>query len=130
METCRMDDRPIVCRHAGLWSSAAHHGLATIEVLGTRQSAEGRRDIPVAQRLASGIAEGRWDRGILVCGTGVGMAIAANKVAGCRAALAWSAETAQLAREHNNAQVIGVGARMHTAEEARAAVDELHAARD
>ncbi|MGH3612277.1 MAG: RpiB/LacA/LacB family sugar-phosphate isomerase, partial [Pseudonocardia sp.] len=39
---------------------------------------------------------------------------AANKVPGCRAALAWSEETARLAREHNDAQVIGIGARMHT----------------
>ncbi len=56
--------------------------------------------------------------GIVLGGSGNGEQIAANKVPGCRAALAWSVETAQLAREHNNAQVAGIGARMHTAEQA------------
>jgi ribose 5-phosphate isomerase B len=56
--------------------------------------------------------------GIVIGGSGNGEQIAANKVPGCRAALAWNVETAQLAREHNNAQVVGIGARMHTAAEA------------
>jgi ribose 5-phosphate isomerase B len=61
--------------------------------------------------------------GIVLGGSGNGEQIAANKVKGCRAALAWSPETASLAREHNDAQVIGIGARMHTPEEAAAIVD-------
>jgi ribose 5-phosphate isomerase B len=61
--------------------------------------------------------------GIVIGGSGNGEQIAANKVAGCRAALTWSVETAMLAREHNDAQVAGVGARMHTAEEATAIVE-------
>ncbi|HEV8560926.1 MAG TPA: ribose-5-phosphate isomerase [Actinophytocola sp.] len=61
--------------------------------------------------------------GIVIGGSGNGEQIAANKVAGCRAALTWSVETATLAREHNDAQVAGVGARMHTAEEATAIVE-------
>jgi ribose 5-phosphate isomerase B len=56
--------------------------------------------------------------GVVVGGSGNGEQIAANKVPGCRAALAWNTETAQLAREHNNAQVVGIGARMHTPDEA------------
>jgi len=56
--------------------------------------------------------------GIVVGGSGNGEQIAANKVPGARAALAWSIETAQLAREHNHAQLIGIGARMHTAVQA------------
>ncbi|AOS62407.1 ribose-5-phosphate isomerase [Actinoalloteichus hymeniacidonis] len=56
--------------------------------------------------------------GIVIGGSGNGEQIAANKVPGARAALAWSQETARLARRHNNAQLIGVGARMHTTEEA------------
>jgi ribose 5-phosphate isomerase B len=56
--------------------------------------------------------------GIVIGGSGNGEQIAANKVPGCRAALAWSVETATLAREHNNAQVVAIGARMHTAAEA------------
>jgi ribose 5-phosphate isomerase B len=56
--------------------------------------------------------------GVVIGGSGNGEQIAANKVPGCRAALAWSVETAQLAREHNDALVVGVGARMHTPEQA------------
>ena len=56
--------------------------------------------------------------GIVIGGSGNGEQIAANKVPGCRAALAWNAETATLCREHNNAQVVGIGARMHTVEQA------------
>jgi ribose 5-phosphate isomerase B len=52
--------------------------------------------------------------GIVIGGSGNGEQISANKVPGCRAALAWSVETATLAREHNNAHVVGIGARMHT----------------
>jgi len=61
--------------------------------------------------------------GVVVGGSGNGEQIAANKVRGCRAALAWSVQTAQLAREHNDAQVIGIGARRHTVQEALAIVD-------
>ncbi len=52
------------------------------------------------------------EQGILVCGSGNGMQIAANKVRGVRAALAWNEETARLARQHNNANVLSVPARM------------------
>ncbi len=66
--------------------------------------------------------------GIVLGGSGNGEQIAANKVPGARCALAWSVETAKLAREHNNAQLIGIGGRMHTEEEALAIVDAfLHA---
>ena len=61
--------------------------------------------------------------GVVIGGSGNGEQIAANKVPGCRAALAYNTETATLAREHNNAQVAGVGARMHSTEEALAIVD-------
>ncbi|MCT1694825.1 ribose-5-phosphate isomerase [Corynebacterium sanguinis] len=61
--------------------------------------------------------------GIVLGGSGNGEQIAANKVKGARCALAWSTETARLAREHNNAQLIGIGGRMHTEEEALAIVD-------
>ena len=56
--------------------------------------------------------------GIVFGGSGNGEQIAANKVKGIRAALVWSQATAQLAREHNNANVISIGARLHTLEEA------------
>jgi ribose 5-phosphate isomerase B len=61
--------------------------------------------------------------GIVIGGSGNGEQIAANKVPGARAALAWSVETARLCRQHNNAQLIGVGARMHSTEEATEIVD-------
>ncbi|AHH94911.1 ribose-5-phosphate isomerase [Kutzneria viridogrisea] len=61
--------------------------------------------------------------GVVIGGSGNGEQIAANKVPGARAALAWSVQTATLAREHNNAQVVGVGARMHSTEEATAIVE-------
>ncbi|MGC3993225.1 MAG: ribose-5-phosphate isomerase [Propionicimonas sp.] len=55
--------------------------------------------------------------GIVIGGSGNGEQIAANKVAGARAALAWSEETARLAREHNDANVVAIGGRLHTVEE-------------
>ena len=61
--------------------------------------------------------------GIVIGGSGNGEQIAANKVPGARCALAWSTETASLARQHNNAQLIGIGGRMHTVEEALGFVD-------
>ena len=61
--------------------------------------------------------------GIVIGGSGNGEQIAANKVSGARAALAWNLQTARLAREHNNANVVGIGARMHTSEEALEIID-------
>ncbi|MGH3848483.1 MAG: ribose-5-phosphate isomerase [Pseudonocardiaceae bacterium] len=61
--------------------------------------------------------------GVVIGGSGNGEQISANKVRGCRAALTWSTETAQLAREHNDAQVVGIGARMHTPAEAAEIVE-------
>jgi ribose 5-phosphate isomerase B len=61
--------------------------------------------------------------GIVIGGSGNGEQIAANKVPGIRCALAWSVETASLARQHNNAQVVSIGGRMHTVEEALTFVD-------
>jgi ribose 5-phosphate isomerase B len=66
--------------------------------------------------------------GIVIGGSGNGEQIAANKVPGVRCALAWSVETAQLARQHNNAQVMGIGGRMHSTEDALAIVDAFLAA--
>ncbi|MDD4866904.1 MAG: ribose-5-phosphate isomerase [Mycobacterium sp.] len=61
--------------------------------------------------------------GIVLGGSGNGEQIAANKVPGVRCALAWNVEVAKLAREHNNAQLIGIGGRMHTVPEVLAMVD-------
>ena len=64
-----------------------------------------------ARKVAEQVADGRVAQGLLVCGSGTGMAITANKVPGVRAAVAWSEETARLARQHNDANVLAIGAR-------------------
>ncbi len=69
------------------------------------------------------VVEDPGSLGIVIGGSGNGEQIAANKVAGVRAALAWSTETAQLGRQHNNANVVAVGARMHDEQTAAGFVD-------
>src|SRR5437870_701542 len=64
-----------------------------------------------AQPVASEVARGHSDRGILVCSTGIGMAIAANKIDGVRAAPAQSEDEVHLTREHNDANVLTLGAK-------------------
>lgn len=64
-----------------------------------------------AKLVGEAVVRGEAERGILVCGSGIGMSIAANKVPGVRAALVWNAETARLARQHNDANVVAIGAR-------------------
>jgi ribose 5-phosphate isomerase B len=64
-----------------------------------------------ARKVAKSIASGEYEQGLLVCGSGTGMAIAANKVKGVRAAVAWNEDIARLAREHNNANVLALPAR-------------------
>jgi ribose 5-phosphate isomerase B len=69
------------------------------------------------------VAKGECHRGILICGTGIGMSIAANKVPGIRCGLAHSVDTARLAANHNNAQVLALGARIVDAATAIAMVE-------
>jgi ribose 5-phosphate isomerase B len=76
-----------------------------------------------AAKVAHAVTEGGYDRGILVCGTGIGMAIAANKVRGIRAAPVVDEESARLMREHNNANVLALGARVTPADTARLLVN-------
>ena len=66
----------------------------------------------VAAEVAQAVARGEHDRALLVCGTGLGMAIAANKVPGVRAATAHDPYSAERARKSNNAQVVTMGARI------------------
>jgi ribose 5-phosphate isomerase B len=73
---------------------------------------------PFCIRAAAWVAAEPDSLGVVLGGSGNGEQIAANKVQGVRAALAWSEETAALAREHNDANVLSLGARMHTREEA------------
>ena len=64
------------------------------------------------EKVARAVTEGRADCGILICGTGVGISIAANKVKGIRAAVCSDVTTARLVKEHNNANIIAFGARI------------------
>lgn len=64
-----------------------------------------------ARKVGEAVVKGEFDKGILVCGSGTGMAIAANKVPGIRAAVAWNEEIARLSRQHNNANVLSLAAR-------------------
>jgi ribose 5-phosphate isomerase B len=73
---------------------------------------------PYVMRAAAGVAGDPGSAGIVIGGSGNGEQIAANKIDGIRAALAWNNETARLARLHNDANVLSLGARMHPVQEA------------
>jgi ribose 5-phosphate isomerase B len=70
-----------------------------------------------AKKVADAVSDGEFEQGLLVCGSGTGMAIAANKVHGVRAAVAWSPDIARLARQHNDANVLSLPARFSTPDE-------------
>jgi ribose 5-phosphate isomerase B len=83
------------------------------EVLDLGSEGEEAVDYPdYANALAAAILEGRASRGVLVCGSGIGMTIAANRHPGIRAALCHDAETARLSRRHNDANVLALGGRL------------------
>ena len=64
----------------------------------------------IAKKVAEAVAKGEFERGILICGTGIGMSIAANKVKGIRAALCHDVFSARRARQHNDANILCLGA--------------------
>jgi ribose 5-phosphate isomerase B len=74
----------------------------------------------VAERVARAVANGDYDRGLLLCGTGLGMAITANKVPGIRAATCHDVYSAERARKSNDAQILTMGARVIGPESAKA----------
>ena len=95
-----------------------HHGVyATAHIISSRKTTE-FADYPMpadypdfARPVAEGVASGTFDRGILICGSGIGMSIAANKVPGVRAALVHFPDDAQLCRQHNDANVVTLAGR-------------------
>ena len=103
--------------------AADHAGFALKQALRDLLAADGHEvndfgtqstestDYPdYASLVAHEVADGRADRGVLVCSTGIGMSIAANKVEGVRAALVTNAAAARLTRQHNDANIIALGA--------------------
>ncbi|MEK7415422.1 MAG: RpiB/LacA/LacB family sugar-phosphate isomerase [Planctomycetota bacterium] len=97
-------------------------GGHTVRDLGT--CAEASVDYPdFAEAACAEVLAGRADRAVLICGTGIGIAISANKIPGIRCGVAHNAFTGALASEHNHAQVLAIGARVLDAPTAIATVD-------
>ena len=116
--------------------AADHAGFALKQALRDLLAAEGHEvndfgtqstestDYPdYASLVAHEVADGRADRGVLVCSTGIGMSIAANKVEGVRAALVTNAAAARLTRQHNDANIIALGANFIDVEAAAPMLD-------
>ena len=84
-----------------------------VEVLDLGAFGEAPVDYPdVAVKVAETVSRGEAERGVLICGTGIGMSIVANRFAGVRAALCHDDYTARVSREHNNANILALGGRM------------------
>ena len=94
-----------------------------VDVYGAQESSDAVDYPDVAAEVAREVARGRYDRAILICGTGIGMAIAANKIPGVRAAQAADAYSAERARRSNDAQVLTLGSRTVGPEHALVIVD-------
>lgn len=112
---------PIASDHAG-YELKQHLGAALeqlgyeVEDLGTHSPAS-TDYADFAHPLAEQVEQGKARRGVLLCGTGLGMSYAANRHAGVRAAVAWSPEIAALARKHNDANVLVLPARFVSEED-------------
>jgi len=115
--------------HAGLGLKAlvaellAERGLAVLD-LGTH-SAESVDYPDYGYAVATALAEGRAERGIVICGSGIGISIAANRHPQARAALCQSGLMARLARQHNDANILALGARLIGEDVARDCVQEF-----
>ena len=122
----------IATDHAGLDFSQhliSHLGQAGHEVIDHGPTSYEPLDdypafcISAAEAVVADQAAGVEALGVVFGGSGNGEQIAANKVTGVRAALVWNTSTAELAREHNDANVISIGARQHTLDEAKSFID-------
>ena len=104
------------CDHGGLNLKTAikdHLTKAGHEVVDFGTNSNESCDYPlIAEPLAHAVADGECERGILVCGTGIGIGIAANKVDGIRAALCHDTFSARASRNHNNANILTMGERV------------------
>ena len=79
--------------------------------------------VDYAAKGAAAVQSGACDRAILICGTGIGMALAANKFRGIRATPCWNSYTVEMSRRHNDSNCLALGGRILTADEAIALVD-------
>ncbi len=116
MDTEPLPTIAIGCDHAGpALKRALADGLraAGYDVIDLGTHDDGRVDYPdYAHAVCAAVEAGRAQRGVLICGSGVGMAMAANRNPGIRCAVASETATARLCREHNDANVIAMGARL------------------
>ena len=81
-------------------------------------------DYPIyAEKVARGVADGTYERGVLVCGTGIGMSMAANKIPGIRAALCADCYSAEMTRLHNDSNILCIGGRTIGSELAKRIMD-------
>jgi ribose 5-phosphate isomerase B len=124
-----MNNQPIAIAsdHAGFalkQALCAYVQTLGFTVLDLGAFSEASVDYPdFANALATAIKEGKASRGILICGSGIGISIAANRHPHIRAALCHSEETARLSREHNDANVLALGARIISEETAKACIN-------
>lgn len=96
-----------------------------IEVINVGTDSTERFNYPISgYKVGKMVANGEVDGGVLICGTGVGISLAANKVHGVRACVCSEPYTARLCKQHNNANIIAFGARVVGIEEAKMIVDE------
>lgn len=95
-----------------------------IEVSNFGTNSEEPVDYPIyGERCARAVANGEVERGVVCCGTGIGISIAANKVKGIRCALCTDENMARLSRQHNNANMLALGGRTTSNEEAQKILD-------
>ena len=88
-------------------------GERQVEILDLGTFSEAPVDYPdVAIKVAEEVSRGEVERGLLICGTGIGMSMVANRFAGVRAALCHDVYTARMSREHNNANILALGGRV------------------
>ena len=119
----------IGCDHAGFQYKEIvkkHLQEKGFEVLDKGTYSEERVDYPVyGEAVANAVASGEADKGIVICGTGIGISIAANKVKGIRAALCTNEYMARMARKHNDANILAFGARVLGIDVVLGIVDEF-----
>lgn len=120
------------CDHGGFVLKDAV--ISTLEELGAQVVDFGTYstesvDYPVyGKKVADAVASGECDLGVVMCGTGIGISIAANKVKGIRAAVVTNEFMAEMTRRHNNANVIALGGRVINPEEAKVLVKAWYTA--